>query len=221
MGFLNALKNFGISGWFNLVLRSAQLIVALVVVGLYSVDLNAATKADKYADGKWVSSPPDPKSGAVTSLPPEMVTLLTSEKVFAVTVGVLAAVTAILFSLANIFFAQRRMALSFVWEWLLTIMFAILSGIFGKMYVFEKVEMESAIQRMKTAVNVDFVSLILWFITASVGTYTYWKNSKRFTPRQEIPAGEWQGEGISKPAESYSGSMSSRGFRQHSLRSQR
>jgi hypothetical protein len=134
MGFLSIFSGFRKSSWVNLVLRSFQLIDALVVIGMYGVDLNAAMKASKYADGKWVSST-DPKSGALTSYPPEMVRVLTCVKVFAVTTGSLAAVTALIFSLASIVIQYRTVALLFAWDWIITILFAVLSGIFGSMYL--------------------------------------------------------------------------------------
>jgi hypothetical protein len=214
MAFGSIFKNFGKSSWFNLFLRSLQLIDALIIIGMYGVDLNAATKADKYADGKWVRQT-DPKTTALTSLPPEILTMLTSVKVLAVTVGSLAAVTSLIFSLANIFFAYRTVALLFAWDWIVTVLFAVLSGIFGSMYLKEKVEMESGIQRMKNAVGFDLAGLILWFITASVGLWAFWRSSESSAPRVEIrPDLEWQGEGVSRPAESFKGnSMSSRSFR--------
>ena len=38
----------------NLILRFLQLIFAVTVIGLYAQDLDAARKAGKYADSKWV-----------------------------------------------------------------------------------------------------------------------------------------------------------------------
>jgi hypothetical protein len=212
MGFF---KNFGKSSWFNLIFRSLQLVDALVVIGMYGVDLNAANKADAYTDGKWVRNT-NPTTAAMTSLPPESAIMLTSYKVFAVTVGSLAALTALIFSLADIFLAYRTVALLFAWDWIITIMFAVLSGIFGSMYIGEKVEMESGIQRMKTAVGFDLAGLVLWFITAAFGTYLFWVGSKSSRPRVEIPAeGPWQAEAqIPKPAESFQGGL----FRRQTLR---
>ncbi|EXJ66113.1 uncharacterized protein A1O5_10728 [Cladophialophora psammophila CBS 110553] len=155
MGFFSIFSTFRKSNVFNLVFRSAQLIVALVVIGMYAVDLNTANKEDKYADSKWV---------------------------FAVTVGSLAAVTALIFSLASIFFQYRTVALLFAWDWVLTILFATLSGIFGSMYIGEKVEYESGVHRMKVAVGFDFTGLILWCVTAAFGTW--WFVSERKAERR-------------------------------------
>ncbi|KIW27588.1 uncharacterized protein PV07_07317 [Cladophialophora immunda] len=146
MGFFSVFTHFRKSNIFNLVLRSLQLIDALVVIGMYAVDLNNANKEDKYADSKWV---------------------------FAVTVGSLAAVTALVFSLASVFFQYRTVALLFAWDWVLTILFATLSGIFGSMYIGERVEYESGIHRMKVAVGFDLTGLVLWFVTAAFGTWWF------------------------------------------------
>ncbi|KIX96656.1 uncharacterized protein Z520_07375 [Fonsecaea multimorphosa CBS 102226] len=146
MGYLSMFSNFRKSNMFNLVFRSLQFIDALVVIGMYAVDLNNANKEDKYADSKWV---------------------------FAVTVGSLAAVTSLCFSLASIFWQYRTVALQFAWDWVLTILFATLSGIFGSMYIGERVEYESGIHRMKVAVGFDLTGLVLWFITAAFGTWWF------------------------------------------------
>ncbi|KIW76224.1 hypothetical protein Z517_10970 [Fonsecaea pedrosoi CBS 271.37] len=152
MGIFTIFATLRKSNIFNLVFRSLQLIDALVVIGMYAVDLNNAAKADKYADAKWV---------------------------FAVTVGSLAAVTSLIFSLASIFFHYRTVALLFAWDWVLTILFATLSGIFGSMYIGEKVEYENGIQRMKTAVGFDLAGLVLWFVTAAFGTWWFVSERRR------------------------------------------
>ncbi|OAL33344.1 hypothetical protein AYO20_07355 [Fonsecaea nubica] len=172
MGIFTIFATLRKSNIFNLVFRSLQLIDALVVIGMYAVDLNNAAKADKYADAKWVRTT-DPETHALTSFPPELVRVLIALKVFAVTVGSLAAVTALIFSLASIFFHYRTVALLFAWDWVLTILFAALSGIFSSMYIGEKVEYESGIQRMKTAVGFDLAGLVLWFVTAAFGTWWF------------------------------------------------
>ncbi|OAP61413.1 hypothetical protein AYL99_03616 [Fonsecaea erecta] len=173
MGFFSVFSNFRKSNLFNLVFRSLQLIDALVVIGMYAVDLNNANKQDKYADAKWVRTT-NLKDNALTSLPPELVRVLIALKVFAVTVGSLAAVTSVVFSLASIFLQYRTVALLFAWDWVLTILFATLSGIFGSMYIGERVEYESGIHRMKVAVVFDLIGMVLWIATATFGTWWFW-----------------------------------------------
>lgn len=149
MGILTGVRK---SNWLNLFFRSLQLIDALVIIGMYGVDLNNAAHQDKYADGKWV---------------------------FAVTTGSVAALTALLYSIGSMVIQYRTVALLFAWDWVMVILFSVLSGIFGSMYIPEKVEMESGIHRMKLAVGFDFAGLALWFLTAAFGTW--WFFSERRT----------------------------------------
>ncbi|EXJ62371.1 hypothetical protein A1O7_02805 [Cladophialophora yegresii CBS 114405] len=189
MAISSIFSGFRKSSWLHLFLRSFQLIDALVVIGMYGVDLNAAMKASKYADGKWV---------------------------FAVTTGSLAAVTALIFSLASILIQYRTVALLFAWDWTLTILFAVLSGIFGSMYLHENIEMESGIHRMKTAVGFDLAGLVLWFITASFGTWWFFSERRKSSdPRREIAPSQWEGNaGLPKLSKTLrDGSMTGRSFR--------
>ncbi|ETI23767.1 hypothetical protein G647_05573 [Cladophialophora carrionii CBS 160.54] len=189
MAFLSIFSGFRKSSWLHLVLRSFQLIDALVVIGMYGVDLNAAMKASKYADGKWV---------------------------FAVTTGSLAAVTALIFSLASIAIQYRTVALLFAWDWTMAILFAVLSGIFGSMYLHENVEMESGIHRMKTAVGFDLAGLVLWTLTASFGTWWFFSERRKSSdPRREIPRVQWEANaGLPKLSKTFrNGSLGGRSFR--------
>lgn len=188
MGVFGYVSSFRKSNLWNLFMRTLQLVDALVIIGMYAVDLNHAAKQDKYSDGKWVSSCPSTSldSGQdCFSLPPETSRLISAVKVFAVTVGSLAAVTALLFSLTSIFLQYRAVALLFLWDWVLTILFAALSGIFGVMYLDEKVEMDGGVKRMKTAVAFDIIGLVLWFLSAMAGTWWFFteKSNSRHTAK--------------------------------------
>ncbi|KIW16586.1 hypothetical protein PV08_03774 [Exophiala spinifera] len=144
------LHNLRKSNLLNLFFRTLQLVQGLVVIGLYGVDLNRANREHKYSDGKWV---------------------------FAVVVGSLAAFTAVAYGLVSVFLQYQTVARLFVWDWILFILWAALSGIFGSMYIGEKTEMEWGIHRMKIAVGFDLAGLVLWFITAVMGTW--WIFSQR------------------------------------------
>lgn len=176
----------------NLALRSLQLIDALVIIGMYGVDLNNAQKADKYADGKWVRTT-DPKTDALTSLPPELIRLTYIVKVLAIVTGTVGAVTALAYSLAYIWIKFKSLSKLFICDWLILVLFCTLSGIFGKMYLNEKVEMESGIQRMKTAVYFDIAGVILWLVTALYATIMFFfvrgKSSSRSGGRRWFGAG--------------------------------
>lgn len=161
------LGNFRKSNILNLVLRSLQLIVALVVIGLYGVDLHRAQREEKYSDGKWVHS------STPLSIPSEFTRLTLIVQVYAVVVGSMAAVSALVFGLMGIFMQYRTVALLFAWDWIMMILWAALSGVFGSMYLNEKVEMEYGIHRMKVAVGFDLTGMVLWFISAVFGTWFF------------------------------------------------
>ncbi|KAL9629653.1 MAG: hypothetical protein Q9164_006784, partial [Protoblastenia rupestris] len=92
----------------NLTLRFLQFIFAIAVIGLYATDINNARKDSKGADSKWT---------------------------YAVVVGALSAVTA------------------------LVILWTAVFGVFGKMYINEDPESLGDIGRMKNAVWVDLVNM--------------------------------------------------------------
>jgi len=141
-------SRFSVTDIINLVLRFLQLVFALAVIGLYAQDLNKARKEQKYSDGKWV---------------------------FATVVGSLSAVTALIFLIIPILISYWTVAILFAWDSILFILWCAVFGLFGSMYIHEKAEMDSGVQRMKNAVWVDLVCLILWFITSVLGAIGFWK----------------------------------------------
>ncbi|KAK2067347.1 hypothetical protein P8C59_001097 [Phyllachora maydis] len=98
-----------------------QFVLALTVIGLYGQDLQSANKAHVYADGKWV---------------------------YAVVVGALSALTALLFLVPFIL----RLAHVWVWGYILFILWIALFGLFGSMFIKERAEGDAGVQRMKNAV---------------------------------------------------------------------
>jgi len=143
---------FQLSNIAHLVYRFIQILMACVVIGFYASDLNAARKVHKYADSKWV---------------------------FAVVVGSMSAITALVFGIISIFSQYRTIAMLFAWEWILVILWAAVSGLFGNMYFNEKTEMDHGIKSMKTAAAFDIVNLILWFITAVTGTVVFFTSGRK------------------------------------------
>jgi len=67
----------------------------------------------------------------------------------------MAAITALVFAVISIFSQYRTVAMLFAWEWILVILWAAMTGLFGSMYYHEKVEMERGVAAMKTAANFD------------------------------------------------------------------
>lgn len=135
-----------------------QLALALAVCGLYGQDLSSARKNGSYVDSTWV---------------------------YAVVVGALSAVTALLYLIPFVL----RFWLVWAWNLVLFILWIALFAVFGKMYIHENPEGDSGIQRMKNAVWVDLVSALLWLIMA-VGAAGYWYGHRerlsRFTGRARV-----------------------------------
>ncbi|KAK5052090.1 hypothetical protein LTR84_002894 [Exophiala bonariae] len=154
----------------HFVIRLFQLVGALVVIGMYGTYLNRAVKADVYADGKWVRES--------DSIAPEFVRLIYTLQVYAVVVGSVAAVTAILFMLAAGLLHFNTVALCFAWDAVVTILWAALAGIFGSMYFNERTEMDDDIAKMKIAAGFDVANFILWLITAIWSALAFFKGRK-------------------------------------------
>ncbi|KAI4716260.1 hypothetical protein E4T48_07558 [Aureobasidium sp. EXF-10727] len=77
---------------------------------------------------------------------------------YAVVVGALSAI--------SVFFFLFKYTLRFFWDAVMLILWAVVFGIFGKMYInAHPTPHQQGQQRMKNAVWVDLANLILWFIT--------------------------------------------------------
>lgn len=153
----------------NLFVRTLQFVQALVVIGYYGTYLNRAMQQDKYADGKWVRTSP-------TSIPPEFARLMFTAQVFAVVVGSLAGITTVFTCIAVALAHFRVVAICFAWEWVMTILWAAVTGIFGSMYFSEHVEMDHDIKTMKIAAGFDAAGIILWLGSALWTTYMFIKS---------------------------------------------
>ncbi|RYP71497.1 hypothetical protein DL771_004752 [Monosporascus sp. 5C6A] len=140
------------------ILHFFQFVLAVTVIGLYAVDLNHAHEEGKYADGKWV---------------------------YAVVVGVLAAVTSLLYLIPFIL----KFAAVPAWSFVLFVLWIALFGLFGSMYIREDPEGNDGVQRMKNAVWVDLANALLWLI-GTVASATYWwshrERHSRFTGRARL-----------------------------------
>ncbi|KZZ88509.1 hypothetical protein AAL_08067 [Moelleriella libera RCEF 2490] len=141
-------------------LHVACFALALAVCGLYGQDLDRARKAGSYSDSKWV---------------------------YAVVVGALSAVTCLVYFVPVLL--RHSGIVGAVWNFLLFILWIALFGVFGKLFIHENPEGNSAIQRMKNAVWVDLVSALLWLFS-SVATAIYWwkhrEHRSLFTGRARV-----------------------------------
>jgi len=141
-------SRFSITTIINLVLRFLQLIFALAVIGLYAQDLHKAHKEKKYTDGKWV---------------------------FATVVGSFSAVTALIFGIIPFLASYTTVAILFAWDIILFILWCGVFGLFGSMYIHANAAFQPGIERMKNAVWIDLICLLLWFVTGIVGAVGFWR----------------------------------------------
>ncbi|KAI4104622.1 MAG: hypothetical protein L6R37_003143 [Teloschistes peruensis] len=74
------------------------------------------------------------------------------------------------------------------WDLIVFILFIALFGLFGKMYIHENPEGNGGIKRMKNAVWIDLINVLLWLITACYGGILYVTRARRstFTGRANV-----------------------------------
>jgi hypothetical protein len=130
-------------------IRFIQFIIALSVIGLYAQDLTAAHKVGAYTDSNWA---------------------------YAVVVGTFSAVAALAYFIPIVTRAFFRI----LWpiDVVLWILYLALFADFGSKYI--KADPQNTghgdgpgIQRMKNAVWVDLVGMLLWFVTAVWGGISF------------------------------------------------
>ncbi|CAF9930193.1 MAG: hypothetical protein ALECFALPRED_004548, partial [Alectoria fallacina] len=128
----------------NLTLRFLQLIFAVAVLGLYGTELSNARKNHTGDYSKWV---------------------------YAEVVGVLSAVTCLVYVLPKV-----KSWWAFGWDLILFILWVAVFGVFGKIYIHAK-PVDGGVKRMKNAVWVDLVNMLLWLVTAVVGVVAFFMMS--------------------------------------------
>ncbi|KAF1964365.1 hypothetical protein BU23DRAFT_585617 [Bimuria novae-zelandiae CBS 107.79] len=155
VGMMNALRaNMSAGSIFRILTRFFQLILGIVVIGLYAQDLRRAKKANVGYDSKWM---------------------------YATIVGTLGSFWAIVCMLPLV-----KAWFLFAVDFILFILYVAAFGIFGKMYIHEDPEGNGGVKRMKNAVWILLVNMLLWFGTFAYGAYTfwkYWKGRTTFTGR--------------------------------------
>jgi hypothetical protein len=128
----------------HILYRLLQLTGALAVCVYYGRILSAASRAGVYTDAKWV---------------------------FATTVGALSGATALAYIVWSLLLEFRAVAILFAWDVVIVLLWIVVSGIFGKMYLGENPEMDQGIQNMKVAAGFDLANMLLWGGSA---TYCGW-----------------------------------------------
>jgi hypothetical protein len=88
---------------------------------------------------------------------------------FATAIGVLSAVTAIVYAVLLLVFSSFRVVFLVVWDVVLFILWVAVFGLFGKLYIHEKRGMDGGTQRMKNAVWIDLINMLLWFVSPIFG----------------------------------------------------
>jgi H+/Cl- antiporter ClcA len=85
-----------------------------------------------------------------------------SKQAFAEVTASISAVTALLYLIPFI----CRIPLLFIWDTILFILWVAVFGIFGNLYIKANAQGDSGILRMKHAVWIDLVNMLLWLISA-------------------------------------------------------
>ncbi|KAK1070066.1 hypothetical protein LTR74_004463 [Friedmanniomyces endolithicus] len=92
--------------------------------------------------------------------------------VFAEVVAVLSIVTVLVYAVPFV-----KSWWGFGWDWVLFILWTALFGLFGKIYIPAHPTPRQAGQiRMKHAVWVDLVNMLLWLVTACYSTFIWFRN---------------------------------------------
>ena len=148
-------------------LRLFQIVGAVACIVYYGSDVNKARKEGKYMDSRWVGSL-DAKA--------QLKLMLNISQVYALVTGSMSLVTAFVYFLGTCFFEWRAFLLTPIWDGALTLLWIVVTGIFGKMYFGEKPEMDQGIQKMKVAAGFDVANLILWLLGTVWLTWKYVQN---------------------------------------------
>jgi len=91
-----------------------------------------------------------------------------SKWLYAVVIGGLSVVTSLVYGIPIV-----KSYIFFAWDTILFILWIAVFGVFGKMYIREDAEGNSGVQRMKNAVWVDLVNVLLWLVSAIYGAILF------------------------------------------------
>ncbi|OJJ99146.1 hypothetical protein ASPACDRAFT_1856724 [Aspergillus aculeatus ATCC 16872] len=125
-------------------LRTLQLIFAILVAALYAVDLAHATETRSHASSEWI---------------------------FAQVVACLSAVTAAV----HCTLGQKRVVAAWsAWDFVLFVLWLAQTGVFGTIYTSKDVEplyreRTTSLLRMRAAVWIDLLNMLLWLGTTVMG----------------------------------------------------
>lgn len=135
----------------RLIVRAVQFALAVTVVGLYAHDIRTHAAS---------STSPD--------LPPSF---SVSQWGYAVAVGTLAAVTSLVYTVPFV-----KSSILFGWDAVMFVLWTAVFGLFARKFVHEE-----GAGRMRSAVWIDLVNMLLWFVTAIVGAVLFFRNRRART----------------------------------------
>lgn len=93
-------------------------------------------------------------------------------------VATLSGVTALIFGFLPLLISSFTSAILFGWDLVLFILWAVVFGLFGAMFINEDPKEDGGIIRMRNAVWVDLVNMLLWFVSTVMGAIGFWKWKK-------------------------------------------
>ncbi|KAK5685459.1 hypothetical protein LTS10_003538 [Elasticomyces elasticus] len=131
-------------------LRFMQFVLGVTVACLYAVDIDHAKRAAKKAGGTAI---------------------LDGRWVYAEVVSILSIITVLVYAIPVI-----KSWWGFAWDWCLFILWTALFGIFGRIWIHQYTYGYHDYIRMKNAVWVDLVNMLLWLVTAVYTTFIWFRN---------------------------------------------
>ncbi|KAK4900988.1 hypothetical protein LTR27_002171 [Elasticomyces elasticus] len=175
MGIVDYIGNKSTSGGLpgalaRIFLRFLQLVFAVTVAGLYAVDLQDVKHIHDYKLGNygvWIYS----------------------RWVFAEVVAILSIITVLVYAVPFV-----KSSWGFAWDWCLFILWTALFGLFARVFIPASDSADAyrlaypypydryipmvirIVVRMKRAVWIDLVNMLLWFVTAVYSTFIWYRN---------------------------------------------
>jgi hypothetical protein len=88
---------------------------------------------------------------------------------------VLSAITALVYAVLPLIISSFTTAILFAWDAILFILWIAVFGLFGSMYINQDPRGDGGISRMKNAVWIDLINMLLWLVSAIVGGIGFWR----------------------------------------------
>lgn len=167
------------------ILHLAQFVLAVVVIGLYGDDVARSEHKGNDIDGRWVCGLRTLKQLAHDAPNYLFTDYSRALQIYAVVVGSLSAVTAIVFLIPAI---SRFIAVP-IWSFAIFVLWVAVFGVFGRLSWSANPDDNIDLQRIRIAVWLDLVNVILWLLGTVMLGVEYWTShprSTRFTGRAKL-----------------------------------